>query len=57
MNKFVLLSACMLLICVNEVRSEELMAFAFELIRHGARAPLDPNFVEGFTVDTCMLTP
>lgn len=33
------------------------MGFAFELVRHGARAPLLNEFTSGFSVATGMLTP
>jgi len=33
------------------------MGFAFELVRHGARTSLIPEFCEGFTVEMGELTP
>lgn len=33
------------------------MAFAVEMVRHGARAPLKDEYVTNFTVATGMLTP
>ena len=35
----------------------EKMGFAFELVRHGARAPLKEEFAAGFPVAMGMLTP
>lgn len=33
------------------------MGFAFELVRHGARAPLKSDYCDGFTVAVGQLTP
>ena len=42
----------------SAVRNEdEKLIFAFELVRHGARAPLDNSTIEKFTVGEGMLTP
>jgi hypothetical protein len=35
----------------------EKMGFVFELVRHGARAPLKKEFCDGFPVAVGMLTP
>lgn len=40
-----------------EALATEKMAFAFELVRHGARAPLNSDFCDGFTVAVGQLTP
>lgn len=55
MNRLLVLSAYVALMCV-QVRGEEQMAFAFELIRHGARAPLSSHYTDGFSVYQAELT-
>jgi hypothetical protein len=35
----------------------EQMGFVFEVVRHGARAPLSPQFAASFPVPEGMLTP
>ena len=56
--KQLILSAVTLLIS-SSVASEsyDKMAFAFEMVRHGARAPLNVAYTTNFTVSTGMLTP
>lgn len=56
MNKLLMLSTYMVLMCANLVSGEYQMAFAFELIRHGARAPLSSHYTDGFKVYMAELT-
>ena len=51
-----MLSTYMVLMCANLVSGEYQMAFAFELIRHGARAPLSSHYTDGFKVYMAELT-
>jgi hypothetical protein len=39
-------------ITLISLAAAEKIAFAFELIRHGARAPLKDEYTEGFSVVT-----
>ena len=51
---------CLSLLCVTlvtQVLAEEKMAFAFEVVRHGARAPYTDMDLEFFGVGVGMLTP
>jgi hypothetical protein len=52
--KFVI--ACILSATVISTESEK-MAFVFEVVRHGARAPLQTDFAAGFPVANGELTP
>lgn len=42
---------------MTSVAAVETMGFAFEVVRHGARAPLSPQFAASFPVPEGMLTP
>ena len=42
---------------MTENDREETMAFAFELVRHGARAPMEARDMQFFPVSVQMLTP
>lgn len=33
-----------------EVNTQENLAYVFEMVRHGARAPLDEKYAQNFTV-------
>jgi len=58
MNKIVCATALLLFTSSTIAReSYDKMAFAFEMVRHGARAPLNPDYVANFTVAEGMLTP
>ena len=39
------------------VNEDEQLVFAFELVRHGARAPIEDRDIDMFTVGEGMLTP
>ena len=59
MNKLVLSATALLLFTSSTFarESHDKMAFAFEMVRHGARAPLNPEYLTNFTVAEGMLTP
>jgi len=42
---------------ISGILASEKMGFVFELVRHGARAPLKEGFDTGFTVGMGQLTP
>ena len=41
----------------NAISDDEKLVFAFELVRHGARAPIEDRDIDKFTVAEGMLTP
>jgi len=57
MNKFIVSAAALLVASNLAFDTHNKMAFAFELVRHGARAPLNEVYTTNFTVSTGMLTP
>ena len=57
MNKLIVSAATLLVASSLAVESFDSMAFAFEMVRHGARAPLNDAYTTNFTVSTGMLTP
>ncbi len=42
---------------MTSVMAEESMGFVFEMVRHGARAPLKASYAVDFPVAVGMLTP
>ena len=57
MKQFLFSSITLLISTASAEHSFDKMAFAFEMVRHGARAPLNDAFTTNFTVSTGMLTP
>lgn len=46
----------LLLLSASAVLAEEKLAFVFELVRHGARAPIDKTYFKDFLVPPGHLT-